>query len=89
MSTAALLWTSMRRLLSMFSEAAICASQVRRREVDPAATIAEAEAWGDYLNETQGLESMRYEEVESWAWARLGRRLLELERERTREKVAA
>jgi len=53
--------------------------------------MTEAEAWADYLAEVKTANEVRYEEIEAWAWARLGRRLLQLERERnqTREAVAA
>lgn len=32
-------------------------------------------AWAEYLANTQGVEHMRYLEIEPWAWARLKQKL--------------
>jgi hypothetical protein len=37
--------------------------------------IDEAAAWFEYLEATHGQPLRRYEEVEPWAWTRLGQRL--------------
>lgn len=37
--------------------------------------IEEADAWFEYLEATRGQPTARYEEVEPWAWTRLGARL--------------
>ena len=46
------------------------------RELPEALAIEEADAWFEYLDATRTDASrMRYEEIEPWAWARLGQRL--------------
>jgi hypothetical protein len=37
--------------------------------------IEEQEAWTEYLDATRDQPVQRYEEMEPWAWARLGQRL--------------
>jgi hypothetical protein len=46
-----------------------------RREAEELLLIEEADAWFEYLEATRGQTEVRYQEVEPWAWARLGQRL--------------
>jgi hypothetical protein len=48
----------------------------------------ESEAWARYLADTRGRPVDRYEEVEPWAWRRLGQ-ALEAARYRLRSRLAA
>jgi hypothetical protein len=41
----------------------------------------EAIAWADYLEACRSVHPLRYEEVETWAWARLQRELKVLKRQ--------
>lgn len=45
------------------------------REASELPTIGQADAWFEYLEATRGEAGVRYEELESWAWARLRQRL--------------
>ena len=55
-----------------------------------ALAIEEADAWFEYLEPVRRcLPVVGYEEVESWAWARLTQRLRDVEGERTRLRPAA
>jgi hypothetical protein len=59
-------------------------------EVREALLIEEADAWFEYLEATQAESATeRYEEVESWAWARLNQRLRAVDRKRTGLSTAA
>jgi hypothetical protein len=52
--------------------------------------IEEADAWFEYLEATRPhAGSVRYEEIESWAWARLAQRLRALRVRRGRLRPAA
>jgi hypothetical protein len=59
-------------------------------EAEEALALEEADAWFEYLEttRTQGC-SGRYDEVETWAWARLAQRLSVLSAERERLRPAA
>jgi hypothetical protein len=59
-------------------------------EAEEALAIEEADAWFEYLEatRTEGA-SGRYDEVESWAWARLAQRLRALSSQRDRLRPAA
>ena len=51
--------------------------------------LEEADAWFEYLEATQAqARTMRYAEVEPWAWARLNQRLRAVERKRETLKAA-
>jgi hypothetical protein len=57
---------------------------------DEALVIEEADAWFEYLEAVRVHASTgRYDEIEPWAWARLGQRLQAVEQERSRLKPAA
>lgn len=51
--------------------------------------LEEASAWLEYLETTRGQGARRYEEVESWAWARLAGRLRAIRVRRARLAPAA
>jgi hypothetical protein len=52
--------------------------------------IEEADAWFEYLEATRPhAGSVRYEEIESWAWARLAQRLRGLRARQGRLRPAA
>ena len=59
------------------------------READEVLLIEEADAWFEYLAATRDQSRARYEEVESWAWARLSQRLRTVRARRSRLKPAA
>ena len=60
------------------------------RDAQQALAIEEADAWFEYLDAVRRrIPTGRYEEVESWAWARLTQRLHEVESERARARPAA
>jgi hypothetical protein len=44
--------------------------------------LEETEAWAEYLEATQDQPDCRYEELEPWAWSRLGRRLSQIQSRR-------
>ncbi len=46
--------------------------------------IEEADAWFEYLEDTKNLRGNEYEEKETWAWARLKKRLREVSVRRQR-----
>jgi hypothetical protein len=46
-----------------------------QREAHELLLIEEADAWFEYLEATRGQSTVRYKEVEPWAWARLTQRL--------------
>ena len=58
---------------------------------DPHALLAreELESWLEYLEATQGQSGSRYDEVESWAWARLEQRLRAIQTRRAKLRPAA
>jgi hypothetical protein len=51
--------------------------------------IEEADAWFEYLESTRGQSESRYQELESWAWARLSQRLRAVRARRARLRPAA
>ena len=52
--------------------------------------LEEADAWFEYLEATQAqARSVRYAEVEPWAWARLNQRLRAVKDKRETLKTAA
>ena len=60
------------------------------RGTQEALAIEEADAWFEYLEAVRHCAAIvRYEEVESWAWARLTQRLRNVGGERTRLRPAA
>ncbi len=65
-------------------------TSVHRTDAEEAWAIEEADAWFEYLEttRTEGCPG-RYDEVESWAWARLVQRLRALAGERDRLRPAA
>jgi hypothetical protein len=60
------------------------------RGAHAALAVEEADAWFEYLETVRHcVPVVRYEEVESWAWARLTHRLRDVEGERMRFRPAA
>ena len=60
------------------------------RGAHEALAIEEADAWFEYLETVrQCVPAVRYEEVESWAWARLAQRLRHVQGDRMRFRPAA
>lgn len=59
------------------------------READELLLIEEADAWFEYLEATREQAASSYDEVESWAWARLSQRLRAIAARRARLKPAA
>jgi len=58
--------------------------------LDEELALEEADAWFEYLEATQAqARTIRYTEVEPWAWARLNQRLRAVERKREALKAAA
>ena len=51
--------------------------------------IEEADAWFEYLEATRGQSSVRYKELEPWAWARLSQRLRAIKTRRGKLRPAA
>ena len=47
----------------------------RRELAEELLAIEEADAWFEYLEATTEQSPERYDEIESWAWARLHQRL--------------
>ncbi len=52
------------------------------RDARAALAIEEADAWFEYLEATRQAARNRYDEIETWAWARLEQRLVRVERGR-------
>lgn len=48
----------------------------------------ERAAWAEYLADTRNQISTRYDEIEPWAWARLGARLKAIHTRRTKLEAA-
>ena len=60
------------------------------RELREMLAIEEADAWFEYLDATRTDASRgRYEEIEPWAWARLGQRLRAVKEKRLRLRSLA
>ena len=60
------------------------------RDAHTALAIEEADAWFEYLEALRhGAPTGTYEEVESWAWARLAQRLHDVDSQRARLRPAA
>ena len=60
------------------------------RELREMLAIEEADAWFEYLDATRTRASgVRYEEIEPWAWARLGQRLRAVNEKRLRLRSLA
>ena len=53
------------------------------RDARAALAIEEADAWFEYLEATRHAARNRYDEIETWAWARLEQRLVRVERSRS------
>jgi hypothetical protein len=51
--------------------------------------IEEADAWFEYLEATRNQSTVRYRELEPWAWARLNQRLKAIRARRARLRPAA
>jgi hypothetical protein len=51
--------------------------------------IEEADAWFEYLEATRNQSTLRYRELEPWAWARLNQRLKAIRARRARLRPAA
>jgi hypothetical protein len=65
-------------------------STEQTREAEEALAIEEADAWFEYLEAIRTEpRAGRYDEVESWAWARLVQRLHVVAGERDRLRPAA
>ena len=63
-----------------------------RRDADAGAerlSDDETDAWFEYLAATRNQAASGYEEIESWAWARLTLRLAAIHARRARVKQAA
>jgi hypothetical protein len=65
------------------------AAMAEMRDVHELLAIEEANAWFEYLETTREEEDVRYEELESWAWARLQQRLRATGSRRSRLRPAA
>jgi hypothetical protein len=59
------------------------------REVRELLLIEEADAWFEYLEATRAQSTLRYVEVEPWAWARLSQRLRAIRARRGKLRPAA
>ena len=60
------------------------------REMYEALAIEEADAWFEYLDTTRAeTGSMRYGDIEPWAWARLNQRLRAVGARRSQLRPAA
>jgi hypothetical protein len=59
------------------------------REAHELLLIEEADAWFEYLEATRGQSTIRYKEVEPWAWARLSQRLRAIKTRRAKVRRAA
>ena len=62
---------------------------MKKREAEELLLIEEADAWFEYLETTRAQNSMRYREIEPWAWARLRQRLRAIKARRARLRPAA
>jgi len=60
------------------------------RPAEEELAIEEADAWFEYLETTRAeTSSNRYQEIEPWAWARLGQRLKVVKKKRAQLPAAA
>ena len=59
------------------------------REAEELLVIEEADAWFEYLEATREQPAWRYDDVESWAWARLTQRLRVVRTKRAKLNPAA
>ena len=59
------------------------------REAEELLMIEEADAWFEYLEATRGQSTVRYAEVEPWAWVRLRQRLRAIKTRRAKLRPAA
>jgi hypothetical protein len=76
-------------LSSRPSDPGRCPTPATRREAHELLLIEEADAWFEYLEATRGQNSLRYREVEPWAWARLSQRLRAVRTRRAKLRPAA
>ena len=60
-----------------------------KREAHELLLIEEADAWFEYLEATRGQSTVRYAEVEPWAWVRLRQRLRAIKARRAKLRPAA
>ena len=60
-----------------------------KREAHELLLIEEADAWFEYLEATRNQTTVRYGEVEPWAWARLNQRLRAIRTKRSKLRPAA
>ena len=60
-----------------------------QREAHELLLIEEADAWFEYLEATRGQSTIRYKEVEPWAWARLSARLRAIKTRRAKLRPLA
>jgi hypothetical protein len=65
------------------------ARMASKREAHELLLIEEADAWFEYLAATRGQTAVRYQELEPWAWARLGQRLRAIRTKRAKLRPAA
>ena len=59
------------------------------KQAEEVLLIEEADAWFEYLEATRGQGTMRYREIEPWAWARLSQRLRAIKARRAKLRPAA
>jgi hypothetical protein len=64
-------------------------AQIGSREAHEILQIEEADAWFEYLEAIRGQSTVRYAEVEPWAWVRLSQRLRGIKARRARLAPAA
>jgi hypothetical protein len=74
---------------SVRSRTYAAARMTSKREAHELLLIEEADAWFEYLAATRGQTAVRYQEVEPWAWARLGQRLRAIRTKRAKLRPAA
>ena len=60
-----------------------------KRQAEELLMIEEADAWFEYLEATRGQTTVRYHEIEPWAWARLTQRLRAIKARRAKLRPAA
>jgi hypothetical protein len=60
-----------------------------RRDAYELLLIEEADAWFEYLEATHAQSTLRYKEVEPWAWARLSQRLRAIRTKKAKLRPAA